>query len=53
MDVDALQALIDNWPESTVTDLKDERFFQIPVNLPMALQIARFVQREKGSNAPN
>ena len=50
IDVDLLRKLLDEWPESTITDLADDRVFQLPVILPMTLQIARFVQREKGVN---
>ena len=53
VDLQSLEDLVKNWPEHTVTDLNDDRFFQIPNNLPMALQISRFVQRERGSNTPS
>lgn len=50
LDFEQLRELIDNWPEQSVTDHKDDRFSQLQITLPMAMQVARFVQREKGSN---
>lgn len=50
VNVEMVRNLLDDWPGQTVTDLDDDRFFQLPVLLPMTLQIARFVQREKGTN---
>ncbi len=52
IDVPRLQALVDDWPEHTITDGADDRRFFLPVNLPLALQAGRFVQRVKGTNLP-
>jgi len=53
VDIPKLRGLLDDWPNETITDLEDDRFFQIPVNIPMTYQIARFVQRVKGVNLPD
>lgn len=50
IDIPRLQALLDDWPSCTVTDLTDDRRFFLPVNLPLALQVGRFVHRVKGLN---
>ena len=53
VDIPKLRGLLDDWPEHTITDLKDDRYFQLPVNIPMTYQVARFVQRVKGVNLPD
>jgi len=53
VDIRKLRGLLENWPDQTVTDLKDDRLFQLPVNIPMTYQVARFVQRVKGVNLPD
>ena len=51
IDVPRLTAMIDGgWPEQTVVDYDDDRRFFLPVNVPLALQAGRFVQRVKGIN---
>ena len=50
IDIGKLQKLLDDWPENTVVDLDDERFYLLPVNVPLTMQVARFVQRVKGVN---
>jgi len=50
IDIPRLQALVDDWPDHTITDSADDRRFFLPVNLPLALQVGRFVQRVKGTN---
>lgn len=52
INVELLKNLVNDWPEKTINDPSDDRVFQIPILLPMALQIARFVEREKGLNRP-
>ena len=51
IDIPRLEALLDDWPAHTVTDGMDDRRFFLPVNLPLALQVGRFVQRVNGVNA--
>lgn len=50
IDIARLQSLLDDWPSRTVTDRSDDRTFFLAVNLPMALQVGRFVRRVKGVN---
>jgi len=52
VNVDLIRDLLDDWPDATVSDRNDDRIFQLPVVVPMTLQVARFVQREKGVNLP-
>jgi asparagine synthase (glutamine-hydrolysing) len=51
IDVPRLSSMLDEeWPEQTSVDYDDDRRFLLPVNLPLALQAGRFVQRVKGIN---
>ena len=50
IDIPRVQKLLDDWPEQTVVDVNDDRFFLLPTVVPMTMQVARFVQREKGVN---
>lgn len=50
VDLDRLEAWVNDWPTETVTDPKDDRRFALMVNLPMALNAARFVELVKGRN---
>ena len=52
IDIPRLEALLEGWPAHTVTDGEDDRRFFLPVNVPLALQAGRFVQRVKGTNLP-
>lgn len=51
MDIPRLQSMLEDWPDRTVVDASDYRRSYLLVNVPMALQIGRFVQIVKGSNA--
>ncbi len=52
IDVPRLQKLLnEDWPERTIVAYDDDRRFFMQVNLPLALQAARFIQRVKGTNA--
>lgn len=51
IDVPRLLALLDDWPQETVVDPQDDRRFYLQVNLPMAMQVGRFMQLVKGTNA--
>lgn len=50
IDIGRLQAMLDDWPAASVTEPGDYRRFYLPVNVPMAMQIGRFVQIERGAN---
>lgn len=50
IDVDRLRGMIDAWPDQSITDSRDPRRSALPVLLPLALQVGRFVLRVKGSN---
>ncbi len=50
IDVDRLRDMIDAWPDQSITDSRDPRRSALPVLLPLALQVGRFVLRVKGSN---
>ncbi len=50
IDLRRLKELVDNWPEGSVVDKKDDRWFYLPVVLPMALQIGHFVRKVSGRN---
>jgi asparagine synthase (glutamine-hydrolysing) len=52
IDIPRLEALLDDWPDQTVTKRDDDRSFFLPVHVPLALQAGRFVQRVKGVNLP-
>ncbi|MEZ5819112.1 MAG: asparagine synthase-related protein [Hyphomicrobiaceae bacterium] len=43
IDLPRLQRLLDDWPNETVID--DDRQFYLPVIVPLALQVGRFMQR--------
>lgn len=53
IDIPRMQRFLNDWPEENILDLKDDRFLQLQINLPMTLQIARFVQQTKGVNVPD
>ena len=51
IDVPRLRQMLEDWPARAPLDDPDGRHFQLGINLPMAMQVARFVQLTKGSNA--
>lgn len=51
IDLPRIKAMLEDWPEHTIVNDADDRVFFLPVNVPMAMQIGRFVQLFKGTNA--
>jgi hypothetical protein len=50
IDIERLTDLVENWPDAETFQGDSTGFAQRSVTLPMALQAARFMQRESGRN---
>ncbi len=51
LDLTRLRAALEDWPDRTITARDDNRTVYLPVCLPMGMQVGRFVQVFKGTNA--
>jgi asparagine synthase (glutamine-hydrolysing) len=50
IDTGRLGALLEKWPDKTITDNTDDGFFVFPTVIPLAMAIGRFVRLNKGAN---